>query len=781
MAKVFAFGLIVTLSLNGSTCTIHRWDRARIAAMEALFLSTNPERQVAPYNLGLSVGNNLLSIAGQRGARLEIRHTPESTPNFSDPESRYQQENGGTNRISASEGTAEQGTEMSRMSKTIAIRYVSDAGSDANDGLSWSTSKRTIYGGLVSLPGGDTGMAGIGTIYVGPGVTASPTANGGIWLMGPNDPNYSSPPAGWLKCAGSGCNVNIIGMSNQAGGPNGHKPRVNLVATGGSRDNNHPGIWISSTAQNIYIANLQFATLGRSVVLGECSNNDRTGRCGVQDIVLDNVGGLNAQTTTSGPCTDIVSNVFWVWLRDYGCAGNYNAAGGITADNHAAILIDASLGSGSGLIYINDTNLAGGGIKFKPGSSTGNLYAKNVIMEGDFVHATPPVVWFTGWGANGDATLENIQAADIGAGSMPTIETDNSGNFSGPTIINGPGAAGAATIFNPTANTSNIATSSPLVQRQSGFDNGYVVGKTDVARRIAGIVPARFVNYGYSNPSNWTYTNTSGSQTFTPGLSDPFGGTGAASISSSSATRETLKAGGVSYHPNAGDWIIAGIWAKGLAQTGASFVTGCPGNPSTFYSVTYFNGGMITGDGQWQYIWIAEKVASGSATNICDLVYFSNTLAPTLYGPTLYVIPAGTLSDNEALEFANTMNSVDSSCPVGSLCNVAGHPIVVSSYRTLSNCSSVTSPAKCDTAPAGSFVLGVGSTTSRVNTTAVTPNSQILIIEDSSLGAKLGVLCNKTTGRTYMITDRTPGVSFTVSSSLAPTDHPACLSYQLIN
>ena len=56
MAKVFAFGLIVTLSLNGSTCTIHRWDRARIATMEALFLSTNPERQVAPYNLGLERG-----------------------------------------------------------------------------------------------------------------------------------------------------------------------------------------------------------------------------------------------------------------------------------------------------------------------------------------------------------------------------------------------------------------------------------------------------------------------------------------------------------------------------------------------------------------------------------------------------------------------------------------------------------------------------------------------------------------------------------------------------
>ena len=143
--------------------------------------------------------------------------------------------------------------------------------------------------------------------------------------------------------------------------------------------------------------------------------------------------------------------------------------------------------------------------------------------------------------------------------------------------------------------------------------------------------------------------------------------------------------------------------------------------------------------------------------------------------------PARTLSDNEVLEFASTMNSVDPNCKVGQICNVAGHPLVVSSYRTLSNCSSVASPAKCDSAPAGSFVLGVGSTTARVNTTAVTPNSQILIIEDSSLGAKLGVSCNKTTGRTYMITDRTPGLSFTVSSSFAPTDHPACLSFQLLN
>jgi hypothetical protein len=133
------------------------------------------------------------------------------------------------------------------------------------------------------------------------------------------------------------------------------------------------------------------------------------------------------------------------------------------------------------------------------------------------------------------------------------------------------------------------------------------------------------------------------------------------------------------------------------------------------------------------------------------------------------------------IEFASTMNSVDPNCKVGQICNVAGHPLVVSSYGTMSNCRSAVSPAKCDSAPAGSFVLGVGSTSAKVNTTAVTPDSQILIIEDSSLGAKLGVSCNKTTGRTYMITDRAPGLSFTVNSSFAPTDLPACLSFELLN
>jgi hypothetical protein len=668
------------------------------------------------------------------------------------------------------------------MPENIAIRYVSNGGSDVNDGVSWAAAKRTIYGALLSLPGGGTKTAGSGTVYVGPDVQANAaSASDGIWLMGPKDPNYASPPAGWLKC--NGCAVNIIGNGNAAGGPNGHKPRVQLIA-GGNADRNHPAIWLSATAQPIYIANFEIAYPARAVVIAECSNNDRTGTCGSQSIILDNVSALLTQAAANGPCTDVVSNVFWLWLRDYGCSGNaYTATGGITADNAAAILLDGTSGTGSGLIHIIDTNLAGGGIKVKGGSNGVSLYAKNVIQEGNFASASPPTVWFTGWcNAGCDAVLDNIEGADFGTGSMPNIEIDST-NTNGPTVLNSGNVQGPATIINPPLNSLLTNTVSPRKQGQAGFFNGYMVGNTDLARRVAGLVPNRFTNYGLSETSSWKFPVGSAGVTFKQGLTDPYGGTGAASVAYNTSSNNVVQMGIYGpYTPAVGDWFVAGVWAKGLAQTGTSFNTSCYGVAAPTYSNTFSDLGMLVGDGQWQYLWIAQKVgATAPSTDVCVDANFSNKLTPTLYGPTLYYIPAWTISDNEVLEFASTMNSVDPSCQVGQICNIAGHPLVVSSYGTLSNCRSAALPAKCDSAPAGSFVLEAGSTTARVDTTAVTANSQILIIEDSSLGANLGVPCNKTTGRTYMITDRVPGLSFTVRSSFAPTDHPACLSFQLLN
>ncbi len=99
---------------------------------------------------------------------------------------------------------------------------------------------------------------------------------------------------------------------------------------------------------------------------------------------------------------------------------------------------------------------------------------------------------------------------------------------------------------------------------------------------------------------------------------------------------------------------------------------------------------------------------------------------------------------------------------------------------TANNCSSAASPAVCASAAAGSVVVAAAGTSVVVNTTAVTANSQIFVIYDSSLGSKLSVTCNATEPALYGVTARTAATSFTISSSTPITD-PACFSYFIVN
>jgi len=114
---------------------------------------------------------------------------------------------------------------------------------------------------------------------------------------------------------------------------------------------------------------------------------------------------------------------------------------------------------------------------------------------------------------------------------------------------------------------------------------------------------------------------------------------------------------------------------------------------------------------------------------------------------------------------------------------VFDHALVtqLGSFATLINCSSSLSPAVCGAAPAGSFILPVNATSVTVNTTAVTNNSQVILQEDSSLGVNLRVTCDRTTGRTYAVSSRISGASFTVLSNTSPVANPACLSYSVNN
>jgi hypothetical protein len=101
---------------------------------------------------------------------------------------------------------------------------------------------------------------------------------------------------------------------------------------------------------------------------------------------------------------------------------------------------------------------------------------------------------------------------------------------------------------------------------------------------------------------------------------------------------------------------------------------------------------------------------------------------------------------------------------------------------TASPCYSKTDPAVCVAAASGSFVVAAGATTANASTTAVTANSQIILTVDSSLGSKLTVTCNTTIPTsTPVVTIRTPGNGFQVSTALGPITNPLCISYLIIN
>jgi hypothetical protein len=696
--------------------------------------------------------------------------------------------------VSNVSGTATDGTPQNpptvKPAQEDGLRFVSSSGNDLNDGLSWGSAKGTLYGALISLPGGSRipPSAGSGTVYFADGSKANPIATDGVWLMGPGDPNYRNPPPGWLRSNGSAIRVEGIGKGSY--GPNGHRVRARLEA-GSSQDRRHPGIWLSRIQSPTEFLNVAVFYPGRPIVIGECSNQARNGTCGVSAVTLENISVAPLGVPGLGPGIDITGGSFWIYLRDVSVSGNaFHASSGPMSDEAAAILIDGKSNSGNGLIHMRDMNLAGGGVKFIPGANGGSLYVENLIEEGDSHHDIPPPVWFTEYNGFVDAYLSNIQLADAGPKPGPAVQND--GSAPGPLVAGTIALVkGPAVVVSQYNNSLKNQRNSPLMEDQVGFFNGYAVGESDVARRLGTIAAVRFANRAATDPRTWTTSNYAGKNSISAGQPDPFGGRGAGAVSATSESQESLFLTGpcaaVEFSPHSGDWIVAGAWVRSPLGTGyegsptdAISMTYC-GYPAPVFSYSTSRGGQIQGDGQWQWQWIASKVKSGEKTRVSLAAHFSHKRPLAAYGPVLYLIPNGTTSDNDVLEFAASSASVDSACPAGTVCNVGGHPLISSAFGTLENCASSSSPAICGSAAAGRFVIPANAMSTTVQTAAVTRESEIILTEDSSLGTKLGTSCSTKSGLTFRVTSRTEGSGFSIVASGISNDKPICLSYHIMN
>jgi hypothetical protein len=564
-----------------------------------------------------------------------------------------------------------------------AVRYVSSAGNDSNDGLSWGSAKLTIYGACISLPGGSASppTCGQGTIYFSDGASANPTTGAGVWLMSASDPNYASPPTGWLRFGGA---VSIIGVPKSNIGPNPHMPKAALAA-GSNADRNHPSIWLSGTQGPIYFQNIGMAYPGRGVVIGECSTNTRTNTCSVSNATFDNVTvNIGNAAAANGPSWDLTGGSFWIFMRDCGATGNaVNATGGYTANNAAAILLDGTGNNGIAQFFTDRLNMSMGGIKVIPGSTSNTLYISNIIVEGDFAHQIPAPVWFTAAPASMMAYVEGVEVADQGAFTTPAVQNDGTTGFGifatnvfgyqkdvqGPMVVGAQYPSGVVGM-----------TTSPLREGQAGVIGRHVIGQTDAARRGFSPSVARFTNLVPQTPASWTFSG-GGLTTYTTGITAPDGTTNAAQVVTTAAGTQNL----IFYDANrtcaVGDFFIGGAWVR--SQAGGGWAGGAGGgnpiysnifNTAGFASTGQMHGADFFGDGEWNWVWFVQKVST-IGTNPCEVRFmlaFNSTYGLQMYAPVLMHIATGTISDNEAYDFAANMKSYPDTASVGDVAMLRG-------------------------------------------------------------------------------------------------------------
>jgi hypothetical protein len=565
------------------------------------------------------------------------------------------------------------------------VCYASVGGHDSADGVSWDSAKESLMACYDSLNAdGGTIFFSDGGVYSGtqvPACTKDDPAGCGIWIMGRKDPGYAHPPRGWRRAKRTVSFVGVGGTSFGANSRFGGKPGVKA---GSGSDRNHPSIWLSGVSNVVFRNMVTFSTSGiqplRGIVVGETSGHDRRGVGSCSGITFDNVDPSLFGGPGSGPGMDITGSSFWITIQRSLVNGAYGQS--LNSDNRAAILIDGALNDGNGLIFVTDTNVNGGGVKYVPGRNPGSLVVRDLTIEGDFSHDIPPAIWISGTGTmNGTTvTADNIAVADPGPSGAPALEVDGGladnctaiGVMGAGTPIRGVNVRGPCTVvsqfqsYNLAASNENI---SPLRRGQTGTSLGHLIGQTDSARRAFSPVTVRFPNLVSQRSSLWSVSRYDGNTTLLTAVRAPDGTTNAARAESHGGhVQENLwftpGNGHLAQEVMHGDWYIMGAWIRSGTSNGYSQSN----TQALAFAIDDEPPGLLEGtrssapnrgDGEWEWQWIAEKVAGTPRRNVYIQfsVHFDGIHSIEAYAPILLHIPAETVSDNEAYELAVNLES----------------------------------------------------------------------------------------------------------------------------
>jgi hypothetical protein len=564
------------------------------------------------------------------------------------------------------------------------IQYVASTGRDRDDGLTWGSAKQTVMAAYDALPP-NGGSILIMQAADGSGIPATSTPGQGIWIMASNDPNYSHPPPGWRRAKLGGVVFQGVAATSHSG--NSHLGGQVIINGGSALSRNQPCIWIAG-GTNYLFENLDCQGGGRGIVVGESSTNLRDGTTNVTGTTFENVATEAwGEDSVDGPAVDITGGSFWLYFRDCVFFAMYDP--GATAESlldnrHAAMLIDGTGNPGNGLIYVDNLNANGGGIKYIPGYNGGNLTVNGMTEEG----ASAPAIHVTSTNYGTIFNFENIIVADPFSSAAVAVQIDGNGPAGAVLVtgsIEGP-VIGPATVMGQIL-TSVVNTSvSPAQMGQDGIVNGHLVGQTDVSRRNFGPVAIRYPNIVSQVAANWTVTQFAGTTTLTTGVAAPDGTHGAGRVTStvSAPPQECLFFYNGLVPVTTGDYFIGGAWLRSLASTGgygngrtigiafSPFDSGT-GKP---YSLTgNVNGAINGGQNEWTWQYFIFKIVGGVSTSPAQVAFLANfdlNFPTEAYAPVMMHIPAGDISDNEAYEIATNLSTFADGLPAGTVATLRG-------------------------------------------------------------------------------------------------------------
>jgi len=567
----------------------------------------------------------------------------------------------------------------------VYARYAHPSGDNANDGKSWGTAKQTILAAYDSLP------AAGGTIFIADNTNiGGEVSNQGIWLIGPNDPNWGSPPTGFRAVKP----VEFIGVGStnsiQFGFPS---AKIN----GSAYDEDKPVIWLAGTGVPVRFRNLSAYYINGGIRMGIRSDN--TSRdCNTALAWFENVnfGSYNSGVSKTNPKPTVdIGYAFWVWFNH--CTFHaYPAA--IDSDNRAAMLFKPEVaGNHPGLIEVTDCILAGGGIRYHAiGASSWSLRVTNLVMEHDGATAAPPAVRLLGSASYGQVVLNRIEAADAGAGSESAIVVASTLANNSIVVIDGP-----SEVEGPVQILGKYGWEgawSPAVQKQSGFGpGGKLIGSHEAARRV--FSPSAVIASNLVAQDVTTWSSKTGSATVTTGQVAPDGTTNAALLSSASGLRDRQP-----YRASrtiaVDDWMVVGCWIKGngtsTISTGDIEMGFNPNNEGTFEDGTYSISLTLPFLGnEWQWVCHAKKVAT-VLDGTAELI-FGMRCEPTkpryYYAPLFLHIPASAgYTDDEVMEMTRHVSTYPDTATAGCTTTLRGQKLIAWGGLGVGNSATASTP-----------------------------------------------------------------------------------------